>query len=193
MPEPLERCFIHFLSTLGTWRTPRGLESDLSDGLTRLTNEQWGFDTNCFVCEPTNTSGLGVPFFHDVDDNAVVAEFSFDDRFSGAPKYVHGGVITAVLDEAMAWATIAIAHQFAVTHELHATYERPVRTGFDYHVRGAINGHEGDRISARAEITDHKSRICARTEGTFIALGQAQVVDATGQRAADVDPTYLRS
>lgn len=71
----------------------------------RLENSRWGFESNCFVCEAANPAGLGVEFFADTDDDAVVADFSLDQRFSGAPSYVHGGVVLAVLDEAMAWAT----------------------------------------------------------------------------------------
>lgn len=70
-----------------------------------LTNEQWGFETNCFVCEPRNDAGLRIPFFHDDATDTVTADFELDGRFSGAPNYLHGGVPTAtfvVLGEAQA-------------------------------------------------------------------------------------------
>jgi hypothetical protein len=41
----------------------------------RLHNDDWGFDTNCFVCEPSNPAGLQIPFFHDTDRGLVLAEF----------------------------------------------------------------------------------------------------------------------
>ena len=56
----------------------------------RLTNEQWGFSSNCFVCEPTNGAGLRIPFFHDTERDVVTAEFDLTDAFSGTPSYVHG-------------------------------------------------------------------------------------------------------
>lgn len=68
----------------------------------RLHNEDWGFETNCFVCEPKNEHGLGISFFHDTDRNLVTAEFELSHTFSGAPTLVHGGITLAVLDEAMA-------------------------------------------------------------------------------------------
>ncbi len=76
---------------------------------TPLENARWGFESNCFVCEPRNDAGLRIPFFHDEASATVTATFTLDDRFSGAPSYLHGGVLLAVLDEAMAWATIALA------------------------------------------------------------------------------------
>ena len=30
-----------------------------------LTNAGWGFETNCFVCEPSNLLGLRIPYFLD--------------------------------------------------------------------------------------------------------------------------------
>ena len=53
--------------------------------LVRLHNETWGFDSNCFVCEPKNQLGLRIPFHHDEERDIVVAEFTLDNTFSGAP------------------------------------------------------------------------------------------------------------
>ena len=47
-----------------------------------LTNDQWGFASHCFVCEPTNEAGLRIPFFHDEATDRVTADVTLDDRFS---------------------------------------------------------------------------------------------------------------
>ncbi len=95
----------------------------------RLHNEDWGFETNCFVCEPTNDQGLRIAFFLDDERQVVTAEFELTDAFSGAPTLVHGGVTLAVMDEAMAWACIAIGGQWAVTAETSTRFHRAVRVG----------------------------------------------------------------
>ena len=59
--------------------------------LTPLSNEGWGFSSNCFVCEPTNSVGLRQAFFHDTDSALVVADLLLGDEYSGAPSYIHGG------------------------------------------------------------------------------------------------------
>lgn len=61
-----------------------------------LDNSQWGFESNCFVCERTNERGLGIPFMHDPDRNVVTAAFTLDGAFSGVPSYGHGGVVRAI-------------------------------------------------------------------------------------------------
>lgn len=148
-----------------------------------LTNERWGFESNCFVCEPRNDAGLRIPFFHDPTTGTVTATFSLDDRFSGAPSYLHGGVLLAVLDEAMAWATIAIGHRWAVTGETTTRFEHPVRVGRTYTVTARLAEPVTDdatTLAATAEITDDADRRCATSATTFVVLGEAQAADAAG-------------
>ena len=45
----------------------------------RLHNDDWGYESNCFVCEVRNDGGLRIPFFHDQDAETVVAEFELPD------------------------------------------------------------------------------------------------------------------
>ncbi|MFT4658402.1 MAG: acyl-coenzyme A thioesterase PaaI-like protein [Candidatus Aldehydirespiratoraceae bacterium] len=77
----------------------------------RLHNDDLGYETNCFVCEQNNPAGLQIPFFHDTEHKLITVEFSLPGSFSGAPTMLHGGVTLSVLDEAMAWACIAIGRQ----------------------------------------------------------------------------------
>ncbi len=156
-----------------------------------LTNDGWGVESNCFVCEPTNDAGLRIRFFHDESAEVVTATFELDDRFSGAPTYLHGGVVLAVLDEAMAWATIAIGRRWAVTGELTTRFEEPVRVGGRYRVVSSLVGSEpsASTLAAEAVISDSSGRLCARAEATFVVLGEAQAAQAVGVGAGDlVDP-----
>jgi uncharacterized protein (TIGR00369 family) len=161
-----------------------------------LTNERWGFDSNCFVCEPRNDAGLRIPFFHDDASDVVVASFTLDDRFSGAPSYLHGGVLLAVLDEAMAWATIAIAHRWAVTGETTTRFEHPVRVGQTYTVTARIAGpvtETGSTLATSAEITDQHGQRCAVSTATFVVLGEAQAADAAGTDIGQRSQGFVRS
>ena len=66
-----------------------------TDTMIRLHNDDWGYETNCFVCEPRNERGLQIAFFHDVDRSVVTAEFELDDAHSGAPTLVQDETDTA--------------------------------------------------------------------------------------------------
>jgi acyl-coenzyme A thioesterase PaaI-like protein len=156
-----------------------------------LLNSRWGFESNCFVCEAANTEGLRIPFLHDAEQRRVVAGFELDDRFSGAPSYVHGGIVLAVLDEAMAWAAIAVAGVFAVTKETTTRFRRPVRVGTRYEVRGWVE-EDGEQLRCGAEVVDAGGERCAVASATFVALGPAQAADAIGADVPEADRGFVR-
>jgi acyl-coenzyme A thioesterase PaaI-like protein len=156
-----------------------------------LSNDGWGFESNCFVCEPRNTAGLRIPFHHDVDGESVVADFTLDEQFSGAPRYVHGGVLLAILDEAMAWATIAVAERFAVTQETTSRFERPVKVGRQHVVRAWIDGADGRLIRTQAEIVRPDGGRCVTAHAVFAALDLEQATDAAGGEITGEAAGYL--
>lgn len=158
----------------------------------RLTNEDWGFESNCFVCEPRNQAGLRIPFHHDEGNGVVTAELNLGPDFSGAPNYLHGGITLAVLDEAMAWAAIALAGRFAVTRTTTTTFERPVRVGLSYRIEAQVTAADDSVIKTTAVVLDHKDRVCASSRAEFVPLGPAQAADAVGQEMAGRDATFLR-
>lgn len=161
--------------------------------LRRLTNEAWGFSSNCFVCEPSNESGLRIPFSVDDEAGVVVADVRLDAAFSGAPSYVHGGVVLAVLDEAQAWATIALGGRFAVTTETTTRFLRPVRLERSYRVEARLTGSDGETLTTAATVTDERGRPCAESSATFRALSAATAADAIGtDLTGTADADYLR-
>ena len=146
-----------------------------------LTNERWGFESSCFVCEPANPGGLRIPFFHDdAGDGRVFAEFTLDRTFSGAPAYVHGGVTLAILDEAVAWAAIALAGKLAVTHTTSTTFERPVKVGSPYRVEATVSERTVERVGARAQVLDEHGTVRASAVAELVVLGEAHAADAIG-------------
>ncbi|MEO6125513.1 MAG: PaaI family thioesterase [Ilumatobacteraceae bacterium] len=146
--------------------------------LNRLSNEQWGFSSNCFVCEPNNQVGLRQAFFHDTDASLVVAELLLGAEHSGAPAYVHGGVQLALLDEAMAWAAIAITEQFAVTASFGSTFHHPLRIGKQYRLEAAIGETTESTLQASARIVDDQDRVRTSATATLVVLSAAQATDA---------------
>ena len=149
--------------------------------LVRLDNSAWGFESSCFVCEPSNPSGLGIPFFHDEEGGVVVADLSLGERFSGAPRYVHGGVTLAVLDEAMAWAAIALAGTFALTRTTSARFRTPVAVGQPYRVEARLAGRTDDGgLEMAAAVYDGSGTVCVEASATLVPMDAARATDAIG-------------
>ncbi len=157
-----------------------------------LDNSGWGFASKCFVCEPSNDGGLQIPFFHDDEAAIVFAEYTLDDTFSGAPSYVHGGVTMAVLDEAMSWATIAVAKAFALTTTTTTEFKWPVRVGRSYRVEARIVAEEGTTIETAATISDERGRACVVATASFHAMTAEQTQEAVGTEVTGDDAGYVK-
>jgi acyl-coenzyme A thioesterase PaaI-like protein len=160
--------------------------------LSRLTNEQWGFSSNCYVCAPQNSVGLRLPFFHDSERDCVVVDLLLGEEYSGAPSYVHGGVTLAILDEAMAWAAIAVGGKFAVTRETSTAFDFPVRVGREYRVEARLTERGEKEFRAEAVVLDVKGRPCVRAHCTLVVLSEAHAVDAIGEHLSDDDAKFVR-
>jgi len=156
-----------------------------------LTNAGWGFETNCYVCEPTNPLGLRIPFFHDDEAEVVTAEFRLGPEHSGAPHYVHGGVLLAILDEAMAWAAIALAGRFAVVQSTATTFDRPVRVDEPHRVLASVHDRTDTAVTARATVIDAGDRRCAEARARLVVLSTAVAGAAIGP-VTGADIRYLR-
>ena len=160
--------------------------------LHRLDDLAWGFDSNCFVCAPGNEHGLRIPFFYDDEAGLVRAEYSLGPSFSGPPKYVHGGVTLAILDDAMAWATIASARTFAFTRTTTTTFVRPVLVGAPHRVEARVVGQsEEGSLDVAAVVLDGDDRRCVEARADFLTVSAEQAKSAIGEVTA-AEAGYLK-
>jgi acyl-coenzyme A thioesterase PaaI-like protein len=81
----------------------------------------------CLMCGPENPSGLKVKFKVQ-PDGSVAAAFDCLPMLQSYPSVLHGGVISALLDSAMASALFAIG-VVAVTAALEIRFLAPTSTG----------------------------------------------------------------
>jgi len=114
---------------------------------------------NCFVCGRENPAGLRLEFREDPENGAAEAEVAFPACFQGWQDTVHGGLLAAVLDEAMIKAAAA-AHIKCVTAEITVKYRKPARTGIPYLAAGKV-------LEARGRIVKAESRICDGAGAVF--------------------------
>ena len=157
----------------------------------RLTNDDWGLASSCFVCEARNDAGLQLELWADDEAGEVWTEFSLDAVFSGAPTLVHGGISLAILDEVQAWAVIALAGSWAVTVETSARFPKPVRIDTTYRAVGTVVEHDGDRLVTAGRIETPKGLVCVTSSAVFQAVGEAQAVRFSGAEVSPENARYL--
>lgn len=98
-------------------------------------------------------------------------------RVEGYTGRVHGGIITTVLDEVMAWSLYRHGI-WAVTAALTTQYRKPIRIGQPTLATGAIVRDRGRALELRGEISaQDDGRVLAESTATFIRVSDAQARD----------------
>jgi len=161
-----------------------------------LDNTAFGFPAACFVCDRANPNGLRLAFVHDDETDTVSSEFTLGPAYSGAPRFVHGGLVLAILDEAMAWAAIGIAGRFAVTRTSRASFRRPVMVDVTHRVEAVVESHDEVSVSTRARVLNADGKRCAEASARLAVLSAETARVAIGPDLGDSAPYvsagYLR-
>ncbi len=129
---------------------------------------------NCFGCGAQNRIGMRLRFFVDAE-GTTVAPLRFARRFQGPHGFVHGGVIAAVLDEAMSKAIHASEHGaniMALTRQMETEYLRPTPLGTALMLRGRQDRVEGRKHFCSATLSDGEGRVLAKGKALFIAIAR---------------------
>jgi uncharacterized protein (TIGR00369 family) len=123
----------------------------------------------CFVCGPDNPEGMRLTFMLDEERKAFVCHFNLGDRYTGPPGHCHGGVIAAILDDAMGKVN-KLRHVIALTKEMTVEYLKPVPLHKPLRVESREVSVHGRQHVNMAEILNEKDEVLARSKGIFIAI-----------------------
>jgi uncharacterized protein (TIGR00369 family) len=127
----------------------------------------------CYVCGQNHPRGLRIRFFAGTD-NRVHARFHPDDTQTGYDDVVHGGVVSALLDELIGW-SVSLKHQrMAFTAELTVRFIKPLRTGRSYLATSHISGGKGRLWEAEGSVADENGELFAKGHGKYFLLSEEQ-------------------
>lgn len=137
-------------------------------------------DHNCFGCGASNPWGLHLIFFAE-PDGSVHAHWTPVINHQGYEGMVHGGIISTVFDEVMAWA-ITNAGIWAVTGRLNSTFRKPVEIGVPTIARAEIVSVQSRTVDVKATIRrESDGLLLAEATGVFVRVPKA-TADAWQQR-----------
>lgn len=108
-------------------------------------------DHNCFGCGRLNPHGLRLRFSIQEGERGVWAAFTPRPEDEGYGGMVHGGIVTTLLDEAMAWA-IAVQGLWAVTAKIDVRFRSPVLIGLPLRAVGWVAADRGRLIETVGEL-----------------------------------------
>jgi len=144
-------------------------------------DERFAFEPhNCFACGTLNAGGLHLDLH--VDGERCWTDLSIPARFQGWDEIAHGGIVSTILDEVMAWALVD-ADNWGLTARLSVEFKRPIPLERPIHAEGWIT-------ESRRRIVTTAGRIVDRTSGELLATGEATFVAAPEDRKAELKERY---
>ena len=135
---------------------------------------------NCFACGTLNLHGLGI--VHHVEPGRSWTELTLDRRFEGWEGIVHGGIVSTILDEVMAWSLVG-QDSWGVTARMSVEFRRPVEVGTPIRADGWITRD-------RRRIAETAARIVDSTTGEELATATGLYVAADAERKRFLQERY---
>lgn len=128
-------------------------------------------DHFCFACGTDNPDGLKLKFEYP-EPGRCRAEFTPAARFQGWKGVLHGGIVSTLLDEALAHALGNTERggegSGAVTAELTVRFKRPVPIGSKVLLTGRVLRVKGRVAEAESEIMDGQGTVLASASGKLV-------------------------
>lgn len=123
----------------------------------------------CFVCGRENPIGLKLIF--ETDGERVFTQFTPRPEHQGYPGVLHGGIISAILDEVLG--RVAIANElWMMTAQMEVRYRAPIPIGQPIRAMGEIVEVRRRLMKARGEIRLADGTLAAEATATFIEAPQ---------------------
>jgi acyl-coenzyme A thioesterase PaaI-like protein len=133
-------------------------------------------DGNCFACGPTNPIGMHVHFERLGGTEGVLARVELAAVYQGWRGIAHGGIVMALLDEAMAHAAGFAGHR-GVTASVSVRFRKPVPLEQPIEVRGRVTWQRRNVLGVDARILDARGNVLANAEGSFVSRGRLDAAD----------------
>jgi uncharacterized protein (TIGR00369 family) len=135
---------------------------------------------NCFACGSLNTHGIQLELH--AGDGRCWTELELDRRFEGWEGIAHGGIVSTILDEVMAWALVE-NDSWGMTARMQVEFKRPVPIG--RRIRG-----EGRVVEVRRRIVRAAGTLVDAADGTVLATAEGTFVAAPEERKQALKERY---
>ena len=122
---------------------------------------------NCFVCGENNLGGLQLKFEIDKEHQTLKTTFVAKPTFQGWDGLVHGGIISTLLDEAMAKLSYELGYN-TITVSLEIRFKKPAPILEPLLVYGEISEVNKRLVKAKARVTKEDGTILAEGKSTLM-------------------------
>jgi len=166
----------------------------------KILKKQNNTDT-CFVCGMLNDAGLKAFFYDTIDEqgeNALITKVNPQPFHQSYPNRMHGGIISALLDESMGRA-VQITHPdiWAVTIDLNVKFRKPTPLDQTLYIESRVTDFGSRAFSAEGKMMLADGTVLATGSGKFFRVPYEQVfqdikLDDTNWYVVDEDmPKFI--
>lgn len=117
-------------------------------------------DRYCFACGEDNPAGLHLDI--NADSGKCEVNWMPEKRFQGYSGVLHGGIISTLMDETMAYAAISLVGA-AATGEISVRFRKPVKTDCMIRVTARVTERKGRLLLTEAELLQDGNRMASAT------------------------------
>lgn len=135
---------------------------------------------SCIICGLDNDYGVKAPFYN-MEDGRVATLFSFREKHQSYPGRVHGGMISAMLDELglrALWAKQNSEETFGVTISLETKFRRPVPYETTLLGIGEVTAESGSFVVTENRIYDKEGNLLANAVAKYLKTDVSKIADA---------------
>lgn len=132
----------------------------------------------CILCGIENPGGVNASFY-EMEDNSVIALFSFKEIHQSYPERTHGGMISAMLDETIGRAIWAIEpNTWGVTANLQVKFRKPVPYEIPLKAIGSIIENKSRLFKGVGKIETMDGEVLAEAEATYVKLPLSKIASS---------------
>ncbi|MDE6946468.1 MAG: PaaI family thioesterase [Anaeroplasmataceae bacterium] len=133
----------------------------------------------CMLCGMDNSFGVQAQFY-EMENGMVCGLFTFKEEHQSYPGRVHGGMISAMLDELACRAFwILEPDKMAVTLDLQTKYRKPVPYNIELKGTGKIMKYTSRYFIAQCKILGEQGEVLAEGEVKYLILPNEKITDAS--------------
>lgn len=127
-------------------------------------------DSYCFVCGKKNQWGLRLSFSY--ENGKIISHFKPAKIYQGYKDIIHGGIITAILDESMIQAALK-EDIMPLTAEITVRFKQPLYSNEETIIKAEI-------LERKSKLIKAHSLLIKKSDGTVIAEASAKLVPVSG-------------
>ena len=146
-----------------------------------------GNSHDCIICGMDNPNGVKAAFYS-MEDNRCAATLRFGRFHQSYPSRTHGGMITALLDEAIGRALwVHDDNLWGVTMKINVEFHAPVPYEEDLICVSEITKRTKMFFDGVAELYDKNEKLLARAYATYIIIPLEKAAQEDNIHPSDVN------